>query len=50
MLFDTNVLVDVLEHEPKRAEWSVGQLRKRGWENSLKTAPTNGYGPMAPRC
>ena len=50
MLVETNVLVDVLENEPEWADWSVGQLRNRGWENSLKTAPTNGFKPMAPRC
>lgn len=39
MLVDTNVLVDVLENEPKWAEWSVGQMRAQSQIHRLVINP-----------
>ena len=39
LLVDTNVLVDVLEDDPARAEWSVGQLRAQSQVHELFINP-----------
>jgi predicted nucleic acid-binding protein len=39
LLVDTNVLVDVLENDPKWAEWSVGQLRSQAQVHELAINP-----------
>ena len=39
LLVDTNVLVDVLEDDPKWADWSIGQLRAQSKIHSLAINP-----------
>ena len=39
LLVDTNVLVDVLENEPKWADWSIGQLRAQSKVHPLAINP-----------
>lgn len=39
LLVDTNVLVDVMENEPKWADWSIGQLRAQSKIHSLAINP-----------
>ena len=39
LLVDTNVLVDVLEDEPKWADWSIGQLRAQSKVHPLAINP-----------
>ena len=39
VLLDTNVLVDVLQDDPKWAEWSIGQLRAQSRVHELAINP-----------
>jgi len=39
LLVDTNVLVDVLENDPKWADWSIGQLRAQSKIHRLAINP-----------
>ena len=39
LLVDTNVLVDVLENDPKWADWSIGQLRAQTKVHRLAINP-----------
>lgn len=39
LLVDTNVLVDVLEDDPKWADWSIGQLRAQSKIHRLAINP-----------
>src|ERR1700690_1381601 len=39
LLVDTNVLVDVLENDPERADWSIGQLRAQSKVHRLAINP-----------
>ena len=39
LLVDTNVLVDVLENDPKWADWSIGQLRAQSKVHRLAINP-----------
>jgi len=39
LLVDTNVLVDVLEDDPKWADWSIGQLRAQSKIHPLAINP-----------
>jgi predicted nucleic acid-binding protein len=39
LLVDTNVLVDVLENDPKWADWSIGQLRAQAKVHRLAINP-----------
>lgn len=39
LLVDTNVLVDVMENEPKWADWSIGQLRAQSKIHPLAINP-----------
>jgi predicted nucleic acid-binding protein len=39
LLVDTNVLVDVLQDDPQRAEWSIGQLRAQAKIHELLIKP-----------
>jgi predicted nucleic acid-binding protein len=39
LLVDTNALVEVLQDDPERAEWSIGQLRSRARIHELVINP-----------
>ena len=39
LLVDTNILVDVLQDEPRWAEWSIGQLRAQAQVHELAINP-----------
>ena len=39
LLVDTNVLVDVLQDDPRWAEWSIGQLRAQAQLHELAINP-----------
>lgn len=39
ILVDTDVLIDVLEDDPRWADWSVAQLRAQSQVHALATNP-----------